>query len=567
MKNNIAKIFHTRFLLRVVPFIVLVLVLFKVSLPYLQGGLLRTHDMEFHGARVANYFLALKQGQFPPRWAPNLYYGMGYPVFLFMYPLPYAASTMFFLLGFSVENSINIVMILSIMSGTLGMYLLSLVVSKKRWISLIPALTYLLAPYSLVNMFVRGAFGEVVFFGILPWIFLLIQLKGRLRDSFRLPLFTLALALLFLSHQLSVMLAVPMILGYILFIHPSIKKFAEVKKLLIGFILAGLLVSWFWIPMVLEKKHTDIVHQSSVVEYWKEFPSIKELFIWSKWGYGGFTPGVENEGFSKMIGPHVFFVLAVISVLALRKKKLAQLYWAFFAAGAIFLMLPYSDFLWKIVPIIQYLQFPWRLLWIVVFSTAMLLIHFISSRNSKKLGIIVLVPLIIGLGYSFLFWTHTVGTFTKTEFMWFEYPFSASAFQENLPIWLLELKRAPQDYLTFKSKENVKPEIIDMVRDGTRINYSVSLQNPTEIIHKTAYFPGWKTYVDQKEIEVQYKDEELPGLIKISVPAGEHSIKLQWTNDTWDRKLADALSIFGVVFFFAIYFIYPVILKKKSSRA
>ena len=37
-----------------------------------------THDGQNHLARLSNYYLALKQGQFPPRWAPNLDAGLGY---------------------------------------------------------------------------------------------------------------------------------------------------------------------------------------------------------------------------------------------------------------------------------------------------------------------------------------------------------------------------------------------------------------------------------------------------------------------------------------------------------
>lgn len=54
------------------------LLLFK---PYLHTGFPYTHDGENHLARFANYKLALKEGQFPPRWAPNLMNHSGYPVF------------------------------------------------------------------------------------------------------------------------------------------------------------------------------------------------------------------------------------------------------------------------------------------------------------------------------------------------------------------------------------------------------------------------------------------------------------------------------------------------------
>ena len=56
-----------------------------------------THDGENHLARIANYAVALRQGQFPPRWAPSFWAGYGYPVFNFNYPLLNIAAVPFLL--------------------------------------------------------------------------------------------------------------------------------------------------------------------------------------------------------------------------------------------------------------------------------------------------------------------------------------------------------------------------------------------------------------------------------------------------------------------------------------
>jgi len=79
----------------------------------------RTDDLELHGARVASYYLALKQGQLPVYWGPNLYYGFGYPVFLFSYQFPYILATLFYVMGFSIEISLNILLIIFITIGGL----------------------------------------------------------------------------------------------------------------------------------------------------------------------------------------------------------------------------------------------------------------------------------------------------------------------------------------------------------------------------------------------------------------------------------------------------------------
>jgi len=551
-------------IIALLPFFVLLLIAAKVVFPFTHGGLLRTHDMEFHGARVANYFLALKQGQIPPRWAPNLYYAMGYPVFLFMYPLPYAASTVLFIAGLSIETSINVVVMLSIFSGVIGMYMLSFIQTRKRWVSILPAAAYVLAPYSLVNMVVRGAFGENVFFGLLPWVFVLIHLSRRMSSIIHLPIFTLVLAMLFLSHQLSVMFAIPIILGYLVLIFPSWKSMHELKTMLGCFLLSLLLVVWFWIPMIYEKKFTDVVNQSSVVEYWKEFPKVSELLVWSKWGYGGFTPGVENEGFSKMIGIHFVIALCGLSIVALKRRSLQQIFWVVLALGSLVLMLPFSRIIWQTVPVIQFLQFPWRFLWIVIFSTCFLMIEYFKNHSIQSKMSLIIVPLVVGISYAYIAWTHAAGTFTKTEFMWFEYPFSASAFEENLPIWILDHKKGVQDYLTFRNAKNTVPEVLNLSKDGTKARYLVKLNEETTIIHKTAYFPGWKAWIDGKETAIQYEDEEYRGFVVLYVPAGDHRIDIHWTNDTIDRKIADGISLAALMLYFLVFVVKPATGKLLS---
>ncbi len=58
--------------------IILALTLVVFILPMFHSGFPFTHDGENHLARIANYAVALKQGQFPPRWAPT-FWSSGFP--------------------------------------------------------------------------------------------------------------------------------------------------------------------------------------------------------------------------------------------------------------------------------------------------------------------------------------------------------------------------------------------------------------------------------------------------------------------------------------------------------
>lgn len=130
-----------------------------------------TDDGKLHAARIANYYLAIKQGQLPPRWAPNLDSGYGSPVLNFTYPLPYMLGALIYMaLPTTLVLALNLSLILLILTGALGTYFLAKKFALAGWQSLLAALLYTSAPYTLINIFSRTALGEISFFAFLPWL-------------------------------------------------------------------------------------------------------------------------------------------------------------------------------------------------------------------------------------------------------------------------------------------------------------------------------------------------------------------------------------------------------------
>ena len=85
-------------ILRRVDFHLLTVLLIVViaALPFLtRPGLPRHTDLELHVFRAAEYGEVLRAGVFYPRWAPDFYYGYGYPIFNYYAPLTYALANLF----------------------------------------------------------------------------------------------------------------------------------------------------------------------------------------------------------------------------------------------------------------------------------------------------------------------------------------------------------------------------------------------------------------------------------------------------------------------------------------
>src|SRR3990167_10321031 len=85
---------------------------------FLTSDIPHTHDGPVHLARMAAYYKALSSGQILPRWASDLNYGYGMPLFNFIYHLPYLLSSLFIFLGINLVTTFQIVLALSyVLSG------------------------------------------------------------------------------------------------------------------------------------------------------------------------------------------------------------------------------------------------------------------------------------------------------------------------------------------------------------------------------------------------------------------------------------------------------------------
>src|SRR3990170_4245274 len=103
---------------RVVPNLLILFFVLVISIPllipYFHSGYFPTHDGEWAVVRLSDMFRELKDFQIPARYSGNLNFGYGYPLFNFVYPLPYYLGSFFHLLGLGLVDSVKAVFALSI---------------------------------------------------------------------------------------------------------------------------------------------------------------------------------------------------------------------------------------------------------------------------------------------------------------------------------------------------------------------------------------------------------------------------------------------------------------------
>lgn len=531
------------------------LILFLATLVLLRfffkPGFPETHDGQSHLARLANFHIAVIDRHFPVRWARNLNYKFGYPVFHFNYYTPYALALFPKLAGFDFEASFKIVFFLSLFIGGFFWYVLF----KKKFgqlPALVAGLFYISAPYQLVNIFVRGSVGEIVALGLFPFLFWSLDRLIDKPSRFSFSIATLGLATLALTHNISFFFGVPILFIYSLILIRQKKDWRRLWPVLLSFGFSVALTLFFWIPALFEKKFTNMDAIDMSHEYVLHFPTLKQL-IYSPWGNGFSVPG-PDDGFSFQLGPFhwlaAIFSLGLLLTQSLKKKiKRINWLWCFFGlvfAASIIFMNQATLPIWRVLPMVRYIQFPWRLLSFAIIAVVFLVVQL--AKKNHRLG--------LALALGALLYTSLIarpgGWFNWDNHFYYEFPFSSSIKGLNMPKWFEHWKNM---YL--------KPgNIFDLSGTGSireiswktqKHVYQVNADQDTEILERTAYFPGWEVRVDGQLVPINYQRKDYPGVISFKLPAGQHTVETKFTENTPARRLGDSISLFSLVAFIFIF--------------
>lgn len=523
--------------------IILVLLSLIPLFDLLNPGLPITHDGQDHVARIANFYQNISDGNIIPRWAPNLNWGYGHPVLMFLYPLPSYSASLFHFLGFSLIDSTKLVFAMSFVLSGLFMFIF-----LREFLDNLSAffggMLYMFAPYRFVDLYVRGALGEHVAFVFLPLIFyfLLKLSKEKKFNPYTTTFGSLFLAGLFLSHNAISIMFLPLAIIYSTFLISTAKERIKLVYKYLGVFILGIgLSSFFLLPAFFEGKYTlrDIV---TAKDYATRFMDLSKFF------YGQWNYGITGQ-FTVQLGIIQWIVigLALPVTIFLYKKK--QLLWiltfAFLVVFAItiFLMTPYSKLIWDKVTIFQKFQFPWRFLTMSVFISSILGAIVISQlKNYKKLFTVIFIVLVLWLNNNY--W-HAQGYLIKDE------PFFTGVYNgttdtgESSSIWSVRFMEVqPKSHIEIISG-NAK--IKELYRSTTTHEYEINSGEKIQIRENTLYFPGWELLIDGVKTEIEFQDPHNRGVMTFNVPKGNHKISLDF-GETKLRLVSNLISLFSLVF-------------------
>ncbi|OGH43767.1 MAG: hypothetical protein A3I49_01060 [Candidatus Levybacteria bacterium RIFCSPLOWO2_02_FULL_37_11] len=540
--------------------IVLVLIAALPLFPFLHPGLPITHDGADHVARIANFYQNLSEGNLIPRWAANLNWGYGHPILMFLYPLPSYFASLFHFLSFSFIDSLKIVFALGFIASGAAMYLW-LKNFLDKYAAFFGAILYMFAPYRFVDLYVRGAIGEHIAFIFPPLLlyFLLKLSQDSKNKLFYIAGVSLSFSFLILSHNAISLMFIPFIALYIIYLF-YLKKNKKFLFLCFLSILLGLGLSFFfWFPAFFEGKYTlrDIVTEG---EYIKRFASPISL-IFGKWSFGG--SGI----FSTQIGI-IHLIIALISPVVLLKlfkeKSKLLLFFVltlFYFLFSSFLLLKESNIIYQSITTLQKLQFPWRFLSTVVFSSAILGAFSIYILNKRYQKMVLLLLVLLTLGLSFPYWK-TNGYFQKGDKFFSNIYKGTTDTGESSPIWSIRfMEKSAKATIEVISGE---ASFEKLQRKSTYHSYQVNVLSETARVREnTLYFPNWIVLVDGKETPIEFQDPANRGIITFYVSQGKHKVELLFK----DTKLRTVSNVISFTSLLTLVLLFGFHLKLKYEKA
>ena len=526
-------------------------------------GIPPTHDGEYHIMRFSQFYKVLSSGDFYPRWAPDFNNGFGIPLFNYVYPLPNYVASFFHVLGFGFIDSFKLNMAVASIIGAIFFYLWS----RKFWGEVggvVSSVFYTFSPYHFLDIYVRGSVGEVWSLGLVPALLWAYTSFVENRRSKFFVFSAIFLSFLIFAHNISALIFFGFFIAYATFLmfirnveKGKFELILHIKSLMFLIFIGFGISSPFWLPALLE---TKFVVGLQIFNPTAHFPVLYKL-IYSSWGYGFSGTNLPDQ-MSFQIGiANLFAVLGAGLVLLLAKNKIISAFFISSFLAVIFLVTPFSTFVWKIFPLASYIQFPWRLLGLVILLASFLagsLVQDLLFKKREKLKIIfafllILFSVFLSISYAKAPFYHKRSDshyLTRTNFT----DGTNSPGNSFNTKWISGIPPKTKSKVEFiEGKGSIKIKEIHPVL----YSFNVNTKEKAKLGINTAYFPGWTVYINNKKIDIEKTD----GKIQFAVSAGTSNVRVK-LNNTPVQNISYAYFLISILALLLVSYKPPAIIKR-----
>lgn len=518
---------------------------FAAEIPFFFRGTPSGHDVEFHLYSWLEVLSAWKHGIYYPRWAAQAHFGYGEPRFIFYPPASWTlGASLSAIFPWSIAASIYIWLAL-VLAG-LTMYVL-----MRRWLdrsdAIFAAVLYAVNPYHLVIVYWRSAFAELLASCLLPLLLLLVVRAVGQKDDQKedqkvdqktgviVPL-SLVLAAAWLTNAPAAVM-IHYSLGLLIVLLAWHQRAPRLLLVAGTAVALGIgLAAFYLLPAIYEQKWVNIAAAVSAGSR----PPDNFLFI--------HTGDADHDAFNRVVSWVAVLEIVGTLVAAWAAKRWCdknRALWGplfFWAAAASLLMFPASGFVWRLLPKLQFMQFPWR--WLLCLS--LIFSIFITVGLQKwwmRLAVCFVAMLVIG-----------------------------SAWRDIQPPWwdnaadLREMKDNLADRVGYEGVDEYTPleadptaidkdarsvtvdgpahAAIRVLRWGPESKeFTVQMSAPDQLALRLFRYPAWRVEVNGRVVDTAARENT--GQMLVPVEAGMNRVRLTFVR-TWDRTVGGWISIVTV---------------------
>lgn len=561
------------------------------SWPLFGPGLAAGHDAILATFRGVEYHEALRDGDLLPRWAPDFFFGYGYPLFHFYAPLSIllTALAMWVL---SPVGSVGLVFTVTAVAGALGMY---------GWLrgslggpgALLAAGAWTFAPFHIMDVYARGGLPEFVAMACFPFVTWSlgaavapgVPLRGRL---LRVAGAAVAFGALVLSHNVMALLFAPLAGVWLLLAVAAGGRWRLLVPGALALLLGLGLTAFFWAPALLDlgTVRPQNLTDDPLVDFRNFFtPALVSgsfLQEYGRWIEGRWSYPVEI-GLVQAVLAAAGAVAGAVLLRALpggaARRRTAALY-GFGVLVCVVCLLPmlaFAQAAWEAIPLMRFVQYPWRFMGPLSLGTALLagflppaLALLARGRPRLRAGVVanaaslvlLLVVMVAGMGGLQL--RSTLFSATSLGHVWFEtltQTIGTTSIGEYVPVTVgqvptgsllttLWLSAEPEDYLEplwgwFGIEQQtggrdpygtiLPPVVVPLPpeapalpseRTPSRQRFTVDLAEPATVRFHLVAWPGWEFSRDGAPLATGIHPQT--GLVTAELPAGVSTIEARW---------------------------------------
>jgi hypothetical protein len=493
-----------------------------LSLPLILYGFpVLGHDGPRHLLYYRHFASQFWAGEGYPRWLMGTHHGFGSPVFFVYGPLPFYISSTFAPLAAWFPSKPPGYVELTLSAG-LALWCSGL--AAYLWLrrfcvetaAIVGALVYLASPYHVtVDLYMRAAFAEFWAFVWMPLI--LYFTEGVVRNR-RYAVIGLALsyALLVMTHLLTTLMFSPVPIAYALFLSKTAERRIALARLATGMALGIGLASVYFLPAMEHERHvspSDFL-LDPVYQWQRNFPPLDARLFQVEGSWPAFV---------QFVAVVVILFLLALACLTVIVRGAAGVFWVSAAGASLFMMLPISTPVWRLLPILAKLQFPWRFLTVLTVAIAALA----ALSFGEPWPSISRKAAAAGLSSIILLWLAFFGQMS--------YVISR---QDHQRAWTGEFSDDPFFGDSTRVTKTPMPQVRFESGAGDAkiekwaprdIRVRLRCDRDSSLLFHQFYYPGWRASVTAP-VEASGQ-----GLIRVKAPAGEYELRLWLDGGSMER--------------------------------